>query len=293
MPGRLPVGTVLALLVFCSVWPRAAVAAGEPLAKAEIACQSAIGKALGAYATARAGCVAMCEKKTPLAAACDEPFADATLTCVEKARGKLAALIAKKCVSNGSDDDSCPECYEDLRGSCADFGFTATAKAVDLTDGLTSDVFCDDSGSLDGLTKVETKCRGVLLRSLTSFVGKSVRCLTKCLAGERKGKTDGTCNPQAFVNFEGDSRTLQCLQGPLFKILDVFRTKCQDAPDCMSGGPNLLDVLQSDLGDIGSAVMVCPAQCGDGYVQGLEECEPPNANTCPGNAACSAQCTCP
>lgn len=272
--------------------PHPAATASEPLVKAEIACQRALGKALGAYAKARVGCIAKCHKKTPLDPACGAPFAGATLTCVQKAQGKLAALLVKKCVSVGSEEDSCPECYEDVHGTCADFSVSATAKTVDLTDGLTSDIFCDDSGSPDGLTKSEAKCQAILVRALTSFVAKAVGCIDRCLANERKGKTDGTCNPLAFVDFAGDSKTLTCLQGPLFKIFKIFQTKCLDMPDCASGPLSILDTLQASLGDVGGTIMVCPAQCGDGYVQGLESCEPPNTNSCPGNTTCSAQCTC-
>jgi hypothetical protein len=292
MSARACVSTTLAVLAAFSVLPHPAVAAGEALTKVEIACQRATGKALGAYAKARVACVAKCEKKSPLAAECLEPFANGTLTCVQKARTKLAALLAKKCVSSGSEEDSCPECYEEVSGNCAALGAAATAKTVALTNGLTGGIFCDDSGSPDGLTKVEAKCQGALLKSLTGFVPTAVGCVGKCLANERKGKTDGTCNPQAFLSFGGDSRTLQCLQNPLVKIFVALQTKCQDAPECMSNALSLLDMLQVGLSDIGGAIMVCPAQCGDGYLQGLEECESPGTNSCPGNAGCSAQCTC-
>ena len=269
----------------------------EALTKSEIACQNAISSALAAYTKARTGCIATCEKKTPLAPDCSAPFANKTLECVQKADGKLAGLVAKKCPNGASDDDACPECYEQLDGSCSAFGAAVTTKSVALSDDVTDTIFCDDSVSPDGLTKAEIKCQKALLKGLTAFVATAGKCGTSCLKAERKNKTDGTCNPAGFLFLNGDSKTVACLVKAFFK-LTVATTKCSaptgDAPECLTDISGLVDRVEHGLSDVGGDVAVCPAQCGDGFTQGLEECDPPSSvGQCPGNAACGAQCTCP
>jgi hypothetical protein len=38
---------------------------------------------------------------------------------------------------------------------------------------------------------------------------------------------------------------------------------------------------------------LCAATCGDGIVGENEDCDPPGWASCPGGAACRADCTCP
>jgi hypothetical protein len=72
-------------------------------------------------------------------------------------------------------------------------------------------------------------------------------------------------------------------------------SKCEaphgDAPECLSNTSDLFTIVQKGIGDIGAAVDVCPAQCGDNFKQGLEECDGTDAVACPG--ACTVGCTCP
>jgi hypothetical protein len=268
----------------------------EALTKAEIGCQAATNKALPAYGKARTACVAGCQKKTPLAPDCSAPFGGKTLECVQKADAKLAALLAKKCTSDGSDEDACPECYEQLNGSCAAFGTAVTTESIALTDDVTSTVFCDDSGSPDGLTKAEAKCQKAVVKGMTAFVASATKCATACLKNERKGKTNGTCNPAAFLFLTGDEKTVACLFKAFFK-LSAATSKCEapagDTPECLTDLSGLFTRVENGLSEVGGDVNVCPAQCGDEFTQGLEQCDPPGSvGTCPGNAACSAQCTC-
>src|SRR5262249_31523922 len=144
-----------------------ALALPEALTKVEIACQTTTAKALSKYGKGRTACAASCQKKTPLSADCSAPFGGKTLECVQKADDKLAAALAKKCQSSGNDEDSCPECYEELNGTCTAFGAAMKARAIQLTDDVPNTVFCDDSGSADGLTKAEAKCQKALVAGLT------------------------------------------------------------------------------------------------------------------------------
>lgn len=286
----------LVVLLLLALVP-AAFAQPEVLSKTEIACQATTNKALPAYSKARTGCIATCQKKTPLAPDCTAPFANKTLECVQKADAKLASVLAKKCLSDGSEEDACPECYEQLNGTCAAFDAAVTAKSIALADDVTSTIFCNDSGSGDGLTKAEAKCQKSLVKGMTAFVGSATKCATTCLKNERKGKTNGSCNPAGFLNLNGDEKTVACLFKAFLK-LSVAESKCQapagDTPECLTDISGLFSRVQDGLIDVGGDVAVCPAQCGDTFVQGLEECDPPSSiGTCPGNAACTAQCTCP
>jgi hypothetical protein len=292
-----PTIVVVAQLVALLALGHSAFALLEPLSKTEVTCQSTTAKALGKYGKARTSCVAKCQKKTPLSTDCTAPFANKTLECVQKADTKLAGLLAKKCQSDGTDEDSCPECYEELHGTCAGFDTAVTTDTITLTDALTSLVFCDDTGSPDGLTKAEAKCQAGLVSAVANFVSGTSACVTKCLKNERKGKTDGTCNPQALIGLNGDTKTLECLF-KAFAKLSKSETKCEppngDAPDCLTDTSALLDLVQIGITAIGIEVDVCPAQCGDEFKQLLEECDPPGSiGQCPSNAMCSAQCTCP
>jgi hypothetical protein len=296
MPVRRLIVVLPALVVLLGLG-RAAFALPEALSKTEVACQAATGKALGQYGKARTGCIVKCQKKTPLSTDCTAPFANKTLECVQKADTKLAGLLAKKCVSDGTDEDSCPECYEELNGTCTAFGDAMTAKSIALTDDVTTTVFCDDTGSADGLSKAEAKCQKALVSGLTSFVSAASACANSCLKNERKGKTDGTCNPKAFLALSGDTKTVNCIFKAFLKLSNA-EAKCHppsgNLPDCLPGTADLFTRVQLGLVDIGSAVDVCPAECGDGFTQGLEQCDPPGSTgVCPGNAQCTAQCTCP
>lgn len=289
-----PAAAALALL-FASYGP--ALALPEALSKTEVGCQATINKALPAYGKARTACIASCEKKTPHSADCRAPFGGKTLECVQKALTKVATAITKKCTSSGNDDDSCPECFESISGTCDAFGTAMTAKATALTDDLTSTVLCDDSASPDGLTKAEAKCQKTLIAAMTKFVASATKCATNCLKNERKGKTDGSCNPAGFLNLAGDSKTVQCVAFKAFFKLSAATTKCEapegDAPECMPDTFTIFDHVKDALVDIGGNVNVCPTVCGDGYVQGVEACDPPGfAVQCPVTFTCSSQCTC-
>ncbi len=291
------VASLFAVLACVLAFPPSAAALPEALIKTEIGCQSALAKALGKYGKARTACEAGCQKKTPLSAECTPPFGGKTLTCVQKANDKLAALIAKKCLSGGNDEDSCPECYEELNGTCAGFGTATTAQAVALTDDITGTIFCDDTGSPDGLSKAEVKCQKALVAGFTGFVLSANGCAISCLKNERKGKTDATCNPEAFLLLSGDTKTVTCIFKAFTKLSKAFG-KCEapagDSPECATSVQTsaLFERVKDKLVGIGGVVDVCPAQCGDGYTQGLEDCDPPGGNSCPGPSACSAQCTC-
>jgi len=283
---------------------RHAVASDPPLTKAQLTCQSATAKGLGAYGVARARCIAKCQKKTPLGSDCSTPFAGKTLDCVSKADAKLAALLTKKC---GSNPGSCPQCFEALDGTCSAFGTDLTAQVTAFVDSLAHQVFCDDSMSADGFTKAEKKCEVTVMVGLSGFVPKAIACVGACLKNAAKGKTTGSCNPAAFLGINGsvtaDSKTLKCLEGSLLKGLAKVERPCSapkgETPQCLSDASNLFTTIQDSLNSIGADVDVCPILCGDGFTQGHEQCDPggpggtpaPNDDACPG--ACRADCTCP
>jgi hypothetical protein len=292
---RTRVVVVLALVTFVLGLRGSALALPEALTKAEVGCQTAVNKALPAYGKARTGCIAKCQKKTPNSSDCSTPFGGKTLECVQKADAKLAGIFAKKCPTAGTDEDACPECYEELSGACPAFGGFVTAKSIALTDGIASVAFCNDSGSPDGLTKAEAKCQSATAAGYQKFVASATKCETSCLKAERKGKTDGTCNPEALLFLSGDSKTVTCLF-KAFANLSKATAKCAppgDFPECMAGETLFTDVTEA-LSDIGGDVAVCPAECGDNFTQGVEQCDPPGSTLeCPGFGTCTAGCACP
>lgn len=214
------------------------------------------------------------------------PYGGKTLACVQKVDDKVQATLSTKCVSDGTADDSCPECYENALGSCTDA--IASAGLLDLgIDQLVDEIFCDDSGSGDQLSKVESKCRQTLAAALAKMAATADGCYAKCVKREAKGKTDGSCDPVA-----DDTKTAACLTKAHDKAVTAIDKKCSDRPDCMSNPAFFVAATTGTINETATILAVCPV-CGDSIKEAGEDCDPPGATSCPAAATCTAQCTCP
>lgn len=158
----------------------------------EAKCQQGTSLAIGKFVTEKAKCLTKCEqgarKGQNPAADCVPPYAGATLACVQKAEGKAEALEVSKCAKD------CPECY--TGGDCAADADARVTDAEGEVDILRALVYCDDSGSGDGLTKAEAKCADTVAKTLGNFAKKKLNCLSKCRKDEHKAKVPvGSCTP--------------------------------------------------------------------------------------------------
>ena len=89
-------------------------------------------------------------------------------------------------------------------------------------------MYCDDSASTDGLTKVEAKCADTVAKTLSKYVAALGKCGQKCAADEHKGKTPvGSCTPPAT-----DAKEMDCVAKATSKATAAIDAKCVDAPDC-------------------------------------------------------------
>jgi hypothetical protein len=284
MTVRITAALSLTIAVLASA--TGAFAAREVLTKPEAKCQQTVAKQLAKIVTKRTACILKCDKKTPQDATCLPPYGGTTLECLQKIDAKALEALAAKCVSDGSDTDSCPECYEAGTAVCADV--SANVDLLEMgVDAVADEIFCDDGGSGDDLSKTESKCRRAFAPALAKYVATSAGCYAKCVKREAKGKTDGTCDPVPT-----DTKTYACLLKGSNKLLATVGKKCPDQPECMTAPFFLIGATTSAINMAADLLAVCPV-CGDGITESGEACDPPGATTCNGGAMCTAQCTCP
>jgi cysteine-rich repeat protein len=260
-------------------------AKGEMLTKTERACQQKAVGALGQFFYERAACVARCDEKTPQGGNCLPPYGGRASTCVQKAEARAVRKFGRDfraCVSDGTEQDSCPECYESLAGTCTallDGDLDAIRQAVDAS---MMSIYCDDAGSRDRLTASEAKCRNTLTRALGKLAAGAAGCIAKCLALEARGKTDGSCDPLA----PGDNATFACILRMEGQAAATITRHCLDKPECLSNPFSFILPTQRSVDMLVAPLAVCSV-CGDGHVESGEECDDGNRVSEDG---CSADC---
>jgi hypothetical protein len=181
-------------------------------------------------------CVLGCQRKARAAqedpADCVPPYAGAAQGCINGAEGKAQAGMCKACTND------LPECYGSPQ-NCPDLaaGFAATMESE--LDDLMADVYCDDSGSGDGLTAAEALCQDVVAKTLAGFAYKKAKCLAKCHAYEHKGKIPvGSCVPGAIT--DPTLRTQGCITKTTMSANTKIDKGCspsfgRDAAECHGG----------------------------------------------------------
>jgi len=139
----------------------------------------------------RVACVVKCQRDARAASQpptdCVSPFGGATNGCVNGSDGKAKAGICKACNADT------PECYPQVQ-NCPDLADAELAPTRQDADDVLADIYCDDSGSGDGLTPLEARCQDATGKVLAKFGAKKASCLAKCHRLEHRGMTaPGSC----------------------------------------------------------------------------------------------------
>jgi hypothetical protein len=120
----------------------------------------------------------------------------------------------------------CPECYGDCSAASAEMVVMGNEQALDAFVPL---VYCDDSGSADGLNRSEGRCQDTVASTLSNFVASKSRCYQRCRAREHRGSIPaGSCNPPA-----SDPATQACITREEARAAAAIDRKCSaDNPEC-------------------------------------------------------------
>lgn len=243
----------------CAAAATLVLAAGLATASAQVTddeakCQQGASLAVGKFVTEKAKCLIKCEqgerKGLNQASDCEPPYAGTTLACVQLAESKSESLEVSKCAKD------CPECY--TGGDCTADASARVANTETQVDVLRLLVFCDDSGSPDGLTKGEAKCADTVAKTLSNFAKKKLLCLSKCRKDEHKGKVPvGSCTPPP-----SDMKASACIAKEIGKAGTLIDKQCEasvnpkaEKPECYgtqtgSGWAGLVETA-IDNGDAG------------------------------------------
>jgi hypothetical protein len=199
----------------------------------ELKCQIAVSGEGGKLVAAVSKCAAKCRAaaaKTPFPVAdCqgNPPTNPDMAACVTAAVAKAQAGEAKKCSVD------CPDCAEYQNGDCAADATARTATTLASTNAAGLLVYCDDSGSGDGLTSDEDKCQQTISKNLSKMVGALGKCSAKCIAAEHKGKIpNGSCGTSPT-----DLKTIDCVAKVVGKTGAGIDKKCTAIgamPECSS-----------------------------------------------------------
>lgn len=219
-------GVLLALIALPTV-------AGAQITKDELKCQVLGAGTLGQYIGAVQNCVIKCvvgarKGKNP-AADCLPPYAGDTARCIDQptsgAEDKAIAKFARGC------DNGCPDCYQG--GQCNAVAVSRVLNASVQIDAVVPVVYCDETSSPDGLTKLEGKCQDNALKQVAKFASKKLKCYSKCENDEFRGSLPpGSCLPPA----PADARTAACIANAEARAITVIDKACGppkgEAPEC-------------------------------------------------------------
>src|SRR5262249_39423799 len=136
------IGSAIAALLFGTL-----AASAQDTTADELHCQLGSALAIGKFIREKAKCIDDCEKQARVSnqtPSCGPPYGGSLQGCVNQAEGKAGGSINSSCAHD------CPECY--AAGACDPQGNPQVASAETHVEALATDVFCDDSGSADGLT---------------------------------------------------------------------------------------------------------------------------------------------
>jgi len=226
--------------------------ASAQLSVGEQQCEQAAAKELGKLAVSRAKCVSKCDTLVPkgkaVATDCAPPYGGATLACLTTAVSKANAGIDKRCAT------ACPACYGG-DSTCSAFRTSRIAAVNATLDAEYPLVFCNDSGSPDGLTAVEAKCRQSAALAATKFAADLAKCYSKCHLLEFKTKIPlGSCIPPTPL----DAKTADCKAKAIAKNSATIAAKCPDPPECLAAAlPTLVQPLAANLTENYDSLVFC------------------------------------
>jgi hypothetical protein len=147
-----------------------------------------------------------------MAQACLGGLADPNCRCYDRAFAVAIEHEVDGCLD-------CPECYVDGGGNpnptCApDAQAKADAVAAwseQLFLSGSPAIFCDDTGSGDGLTVAESKCQQSVAKTLAAFCGRR-RAATRIAATPRSTAPEPACDAPILTNPSPDAKALLCVE---------------------------------------------------------------------------------
>jgi len=189
----------------------------------EFKCQATTALSSGKFLQTKAKCILACEKHvlsgSQPASDCVPPFGGATADCISR----IATLTTNR--ETGCLD--CPECYSG--GDCSADASARLFILESIVDAVSSQVYCDDSSSSDGLNPIEAKCQQRNASTLGKVGADVLKCLTACRKKEFKGRVPaGSCAPPV-----SDPKTAACLTKVETKAASRIDAACAlDSPEC-------------------------------------------------------------
>jgi hypothetical protein len=218
----------------------------------EFRCQSKTSIIAWRFFAKKGRCVLACQRDARAGngdvADCVPPYAGETNGCVNGLEGKTSANVCKTCTND------LPECFGTPQ-NCPDLADGIVAVMESELDDLMAEVYCDDSGSGDGLSALEAKCQDVLAKYLGYFASRKAKCLSKCRSLEHKGAIPvGSCTAGAVTDPTG--RTQECITTAHDKTTVKIDKGCNpingaDAPECHAGktAQDWLDEVEQSVDD--------------------------------------------
>jgi hypothetical protein len=211
-----------------------------PRSTVELNCQRKTALAAGKFIALKEKCLVGCLKHASAgsepASDCVPPYAGKTAECVARMESKTAAAEAK-C-------GACPACYSG--GDCTADGLARVPGLEALVDGLVPQVFCDDSGSGDGLNFDEFRCQWMTAGSVGDIASGVLKCLSACQYQELKGKIP----PGSCLAPVSDTRTALCLQMVTDRVVRKIDHSCagRDTPECYTlDGLGWVDLVRPQI----------------------------------------------
>lgn len=207
----------------------APVLAGEPTPDESDCQEQTGGKIIPGFVKKKAGILVKCEKgeraaKNP-SSDCEPPYGGNTAVKVGEAQTKAVSKITDKCAAD------CPECSP-YSGNCATYASSNVSGIESIVDGFKGLVYCDDTGSTDGLNDDEAKCQDNVAKALAKYVKKIAKCASKCVDADRddNGTTNGQCHPATLT----DPDLIDCRTKAAGKAVTKIDDKCAatDNPEC-------------------------------------------------------------
>lgn len=185
------------------------------------------------YAAAKMGCLVSCQRAVRAGTAdpseCVPPFESSqTFGCIQGKQGRTNGRICSSC------NPDAPECYP------SDICSETTGTIVDYLDlgidgSLMPTIYCDDSGSPDGLTYLEGRCQDYVTKYMAKAGYARAKCIAKCRLNELKGVVaPGSCTFPI-----SDPATVTCLGKVELATAPRIDRYCAapygDAPECHAG----------------------------------------------------------
>jgi hypothetical protein len=218
----------------------------------EAKCQQGASLGLAKFVKKKWQCIVRCERRASNGlidpSECVPPYLGETETadCIHNvAVSKATDQFGAKCTKD------CPECY--AGGVCSAFADTKIAELENQVDVLKGLIYCDDSGSPDGLTGPEARCQKKVALILRNFGFNKMRCLRKCRKREHKGRTKGSCDPLDLGDdLLADANTKRCVDRQTAKAAILIDRKCRvpagDFPECgLTSGSAWADLVELNV----------------------------------------------